>query len=292
MAKVKKKAAKGKAVGKAKAAAKAPARKAKAKAAKKAKTAPAKAKKAKATPAKAKPAKAVRSAKPVKPAKTKPTKAAAAKAAPAKAKVTARVVKAVTTAVKAVTKVVSETLAMPAKPAKPKAPKAAKPVEAPVTAQATTTPSIGVGSRAPEFTLKDQSGVVLSSDELRGKPYVLYFYPKDDTSGCTAEACSFRDSGPKFGELGVRVIGVSPDSEQSHAKFAGKYGLPFTLLSDPEKALIQAYGAWVEKNNYGRKYMGVQRSTFLVGADGTVQKAWRGVKVPGHVDAVLAATQN
>jgi len=175
--------------------------------------------------------------------------------------------------------------AAPPKPEKVKAAKAPKSA-APAAAQ------IAVGSQAPGFSLKDQSGAVISSDELNGKPYVLYFYPKDDTSGCTTEACGFRDSGPKFGERGVRVIGVSPDSEASHQKFANKYGLPFTLLSDPEKELIQAYGAWVEKQNYGRTYMGVQRSTFLVGADGTVQKAWRSVKVPGHVEAVLAATQN
>jgi len=170
-----------------------------------------------------------------------------------------------------------------AKAIKPKAEKAE------MAAKAAGGGGIGVGSKAPAFTLKDQSGATVSSRELSGKPYVLYFYPKDDTSGCTAEACGFRDSGPKFGQQGVRVIGVSPDSEASHQKFASKYGLPFTLLSDPEKQLIQAYGAWVEKQNYGRKYMGVQRSTFLVGADGTVKKAWRSVKVPGHVEAVLSA---
>jgi peroxiredoxin Q/BCP len=165
-----------------------------------------------------------------------------------------------------------------AKPAKAKA--KAKPAKA-----------IDIGSTAPAFTLKDQVGKTLSSSDLGGKPYVLYFYPKDDTSGCTREACGFRDSLPKFGSRGVRVIGVSPDSEVSHQRFAGKYGLPFTLLSDPDKRLIQAYGAWVEKQNYGRTYMGVQRSTFLVGADGVVQKTWRNVKVDGHVDAVLASTQ-
>jgi thioredoxin-dependent peroxiredoxin len=146
---------------------------------------------------------------------------------------------------------------------------------------------IQAGSVAPSFQLKDQAGTVVSSASLKGKPYVLYFYPKDDTSGCTREACGFRDSHPAFGKRGARVIGVSPDSEASHAKFAGKYGLPFTLLSDPDKVLAKAYGAWGPKKNYGREYMGIIRSTFVVDAAGKVKRAYYGVKVDGHVDSVL-----
>ena len=116
---------------------------------------------------------------------------------------------------------------------------------------------------------------------------MLYFYPKDDTPGCTKEACEFRDFGGKFGAAGVRVIGVSPDSEASHAKFAGKYGLPFTLLSDPDKKAAKAYGAWGLKKNYGREFMGIIRSTFVVDAQGKVKRAYYGVKVDGHVDSVL-----
>jgi thioredoxin-dependent peroxiredoxin len=277
MAKVKKKAAKSKASSKAAPKAKRRAGAAKAKkGASKARKAKAERKKTKAKPAKAKAVKA----------KAKPVKAKAVKAKAKPVKTKAKPVK---------------TKPLKSKPApaeQPKASEAAKPQSVKPAAPAKASspskppaPSVEIGSSAPAFTLKDQSGAVISSADLSGKPYVLYFYPKDDTSGCTAEACAFRDSGPKFGDRGVRVIGVSPDSEASHAKFAGKYGLPFTLLSDPEKQLISAYGAWVEKQNYGRTYMGVQRSTFLVGADGKVQKAWRGVKVPGHVEAVLAATQ-
>jgi thioredoxin-dependent peroxiredoxin len=143
------------------------------------------------------------------------------------------------------------------------------------------------GRKAPSFELSDQSGKVVSSASLAGKPYLVYFYPKDDTPGCTKEACDIRDNFARFGKQGLRVFGVSPDSTQSHSKFINKYGLPFTLLSDPEKSLAAAYGVWAEKSNYGKKYMGIVRSTFLVGADGVIKKAYRGVKVNGHVDAVL-----
>jgi thioredoxin-dependent peroxiredoxin len=146
---------------------------------------------------------------------------------------------------------------------------------------------LAAGATAPSFTLKDQTGTIVRSKDLKGKPYVLYFYPKDDTSGCTREACGFRDSQAAFGKYGTRVIGVSPDSEASHAKFAGKYGLPFTLLSDPDKVLAKAYGAWGLKSNYGREYMGIIRSTFVVDAAGKVKRAYYGVKVDGHVDSVL-----
>lgn len=145
------------------------------------------------------------------------------------------------------------------------------------------------GSRAPGFSLPDQAGRVVSSSSLSGKPYVLYFYPKDDTTGCTREACGFRDSLRGFGSKGVKIIGVSPDTEASHARFAGKYGLPFTLLADTDKTLAKAYGVWAKKQNYGREYMGIVRSTFLVDKGGVVKKAWRGVRVDGHVDAVLTA---
>ncbi len=170
------------------------------------------------------------------------------------------------------------------------APKADKPSKSASAPPAKASAGVAEGSRAPAFTLNDQNGESVSSDSLAGKPYVLYFYPKDDTAGCTTEACNFRDSAPKFGSKGLRVIGVSPDSEASHARFAGKYGLPFTLLSDPDKKLCEAFGVWTEKQNYGRTYMGVQRSTFLIGADGTIKKAWRGVRVPGHIDSVLEAS--
>jgi len=172
-------------------------------------------------------------------------------------------------------------------PAKPKAP-AAKASRAGAKAEASSG-RLTAGSPAPRFELKDQAGKTLSSDALRGAPYVLYFYPKDDTSGCTREACGFRDAGRSFGKLGARIIGVSPDSEASHAKFAGKYGLPFTLLADPDKVLAKAYGTWALKKNYGREYMGIVRSTFVVDAKGVVKRAFYGVKVDGHVDNVLAA---
>jgi thioredoxin-dependent peroxiredoxin len=145
------------------------------------------------------------------------------------------------------------------------------------------------GDLAPHFQLLDQAEESLSSDELAGQPYVLYFYPKDDTPGCTTEACGFRDALPMFESIGVRVLGVSPDSSASHARFRGKYSLPFDLLSDADKELSTAYGVWALKKNYGREYMGVVRSTFLVGADGVIRKVWRSVKVNGHVDQVQAA---
>jgi peroxiredoxin Q/BCP len=147
------------------------------------------------------------------------------------------------------------------------------------------------GKPAPSFELTNEKGEHVSSESLAGKPYLLYFYPKDDTPGCTKEACDIRDNFGRFGKQGLRVLGVSPDSEQSHARFGKKYGLPFTLLSDPEKTLANAYGVWGKKQNYGKEYMGIIRSSFLVGADGTIKKSYRGVKVDGHVDAVLSDAQ-
>jgi len=148
------------------------------------------------------------------------------------------------------------------------------------------------GDPAPAFALADHTGTTVTSAELTGQPYVLYFYPKDDTPGCTVEACGFRDAIREFDKVGVRVIGVSPDSGVSHQKFRAKHELPFTLLSDSDKALSSAYGAWAKKKNYGREYMGVVRSTFLVGADGVVRRAWRGVRVNGHVAQVQAAAES
>jgi len=176
-------------------------------------------------------------------------------------------------------------VAQKAAPARtPKAPKAAR--EAPADEPGVT---IDVGQRAPSFVLKDAHGNLVSSESLRGSAYVIYFYPKDDTPGCTLEACAFRDSAPRFEAKGVKILGVSPDSPEAHARFQSKYGLNFTLLSDPEKTLSKAYGVWTKKQNYGREYMGVQRSTFYVDRRGVIQKVWRGVRVPGHVDAVVHA---
>lgn len=150
---------------------------------------------------------------------------------------------------------------------------------------------LGAGDRAPKFKLSDQAGKPFASSSLAGAPYVLYFYPKDDTTGCTKEACGFRDSLRAFGAKRARIVGVSPDSEASHARFVAKYGLPFTLLADPDKVLAKAYGVWVKKLNYGREYMGISRSTFVIDARGVIRKAWRGVKVNGHVEAVLEAVR-
>ena len=148
---------------------------------------------------------------------------------------------------------------------------------------------VNAGDAAPSFDLPDETGVRVSSRDLAGQPYVIYFYPKDDTPGCTTEACGFRDALPEFEKLGVRVIGVSPDSSASHERFRAKYELPFTLLSDADKQLSTAYAAWALKKNYGREYMGVVRSTFLIDADGVIRNVWRGVKVNGHVEKVQAA---
>jgi len=168
----------------------------------------------------------------------------------------------------------------------------AKPAAAkakPGAAKAKPAVALGEGSKAPEFSLPDDAGSIVSSASLAGKPYVLYFYPKDDTPGCTQEACDFRDNLSAFNGQKLRVIGVSPDEPTRHAKFKQKYGLTFTLLSDTDKTLANAYGVWVEKQNYGRSYMGVERSTFLIDKHGVIKKSWRKVRVPGHVAAVLAS---
>jgi peroxiredoxin Q/BCP len=147
------------------------------------------------------------------------------------------------------------------------------------------------GKTAPDFTMQATGGRTVSLQSMKGKPFVLYFYPKADTPGCTKEACGFQEALPAFGKLGIEVIGVSPDKLPALEKFAAKYGLTFPLASDPDHAVATAYGVWVEKSMYGKKYMGIERSTFLVGKDGKVAKAWRGVKVPGHVEAVAEAAK-
>ena len=151
--------------------------------------------------------------------------------------------------------------------------------------------SVQPGDKAPDFTLPTDSGGSVALSKLRGKPVVLYFYPKDDTSGCTAEACGFRDSFPDYGKTGATVIGVSRDSVASHDKFKKKYELPFTLAADTEGKVTEAYGVWVEKSMYGRKYMGIERCTVLIDKDGVVRNVWHKVKVPGHVGEVLKAVQ-
>ena len=145
------------------------------------------------------------------------------------------------------------------------------------------------GKPAPDFELTDDVGERVKLSDFRGKPVVLYFYPKDDTTGCTKQACAIRDDYDVFEQRGAVVLGVSPDSETSHVKFKQKYGLPFTLLADPEHEVAEAYGVWKEKAFAGRKYMGVERSTFLIDSDGNVAKVMRRVKPDTHVEQVLAA---
>ena len=145
------------------------------------------------------------------------------------------------------------------------------------------------GDKAPSFRLATDSGETLSSSSLKGAPYVVYFYPKDDTSGCTKEAIGFSENLGKFRKLGITVMGISKDSLESHARFRKKHKLKIALGSDPETRMAKDWGVWGEKTLYGRKYMGMERATFLVNAKGTIEQAWHKVKVPGHVEAVLAA---
>lgn len=151
---------------------------------------------------------------------------------------------------------------------------------------------LSTGQEAPNFDLPRDGGGVLSLSELKGKKVVLYFYPKDDTSGCTAEAIDFSGLKPEFESAGTMVIGMSPDSVKSHDKFKSKHDLSVELVSDEERKTLEAYGVWVEKSMYGRKYMGVERSTFLIGPDGKIARIWRKVKVPGHAKEVLAAARD
>ena len=153
-------------------------------------------------------------------------------------------------------------------------------------------PLIEPGKKAPAFTLKDQNGTTHRLTDYAGRPVVLYFYPKDDTPGCTAEACAFRDNLPRFTTAGKAVIlGVSILDEKSKARFAEKYELNFPLLADPDHEVAENYGAWQERSMYGRKYMGVARTTYLIGPDGTVARRWDKVKVDGHADEVLEAVR-
>jgi peroxiredoxin Q/BCP len=149
---------------------------------------------------------------------------------------------------------------------------------------------IPVGTPAPDFALEDSGGRTVRLSDFRGrKNVVLFFYPKDDTLGCTRQACGIRDSWDEFEQRGAVVLGISPDSETSHVKFKEKFGLPFTLLADPEHETAEAYGVWVEKKNYGKTYMGIERSTFVIDADGNVAKVMRRVKPDTHAADVLAA---
>jgi thioredoxin-dependent peroxiredoxin len=151
--------------------------------------------------------------------------------------------------------------------------------------------SVGEGDVAPAFEMPATGGRTVSLEGLKGKPFLLYFYPKADTPGCTKEACAFQEALPQLGGIGLDVIGVSPDKMKPIEKFAEKYKLTFPLASDEGHAVAEKYGTWVEKSMYGRKYMGMERSTFLVGSDGRIVKAWRKVSVTGHAADVLKAAQ-
>ena len=151
---------------------------------------------------------------------------------------------------------------------------------------------VDVGEKAPEFSMATDSSGTVSLAGLKGKKVVLYFYPKDDTPGCTKEACAFRDAMPDFSGIDAEIIGVSKDPVAKHDKFKAKYDLPFTLASDEESDVCERFGVWVEKNMYGRKYMGIERATFLIDSEGIVRNVWRKVKVPGHAEAVLEAAKD
>ena len=148
---------------------------------------------------------------------------------------------------------------------------------------------VEVGQKAPDFTLSNQAGQPVTLSGLQGSPVVLYFYPKDDTPGCTKEACAFRDAFAEYRKRGAVILGVSPDDPASHAKFVSKFDLPFTLVADPEHTLCETYGVWKEKNMYGRKSMGVERTTFVIDAKGVVRHVFPRVKVDGHSEAVMKA---
>ena len=152
--------------------------------------------------------------------------------------------------------------------------------------------SLAIGDKAPDFTIATDGGGTFCLSEMMGNNVIIYFYPKDDTPGCTKEACEFRDSLPDFSKSSSKIIGISKDTVAKHDKFKSKYALPFTLGADLEGAVCEAYGTWVEKSMYGRQYMGIERATFLVDKEGSVQGIWRKVKVRGHVEEVLAAVQN
>jgi peroxiredoxin Q/BCP len=150
--------------------------------------------------------------------------------------------------------------------------------------------NLSVGDKIPRFKAMTAEGPITDRD-LRGEAAILYFYPKDSTPGCTTEACDFRDALPRFSRAKAKVYGISRDNLASHEKFARKYELPFPLISDEDGSMCESFGTWVEKSLYGRKYMGVERATFLIDAEGVIQGIWRKVKVSGHVDAVLDAAK-
>ena len=151
---------------------------------------------------------------------------------------------------------------------------------------------LDVGDNAPEFTIATDGGGSFSLSEMKGYNVIIYFYPKDDTPGCTKEACGFRDMLPDFSDSSAKIIGISKDTVVKHDKFKSKYELPFLLGADLEGIVCEAYGTWVEKSMYGRQYMGIERATFLVDKEGVLQGVWRKVKVKGHVEEVLSAVQN
>jgi len=151
--------------------------------------------------------------------------------------------------------------------------------------------SVAEGDKAPPFEMPASGGRTVSLKAMKGKPFVLYFYPKADTPGCTKEACAFQEALPALGKIGIAVIGVSKDPMKPIEKFAEKYGLTFPLASDQDTQVCEAYGTWVEKSMYGRKYMGIERSTFLVDAKGKIAKAWRKVSVTGHAQEVMEAAK-
>ena len=150
---------------------------------------------------------------------------------------------------------------------------------------------IDVGTVAPKFTLTAHDGTKIRLAGLKGSPVVLYFYPKDDTPGCTKEACAFRDRRADIEALGAHVLGISPDDVDSHLAFSKKLNLNFPLLADPDHVVAEKYGAWRERNRYGKKFMGIQRSTFIIDADGRIAHMWKSVRVDGHDDKVLEALQ-
>jgi len=149
-----------------------------------------------------------------------------------------------------------------------------------------------IGKKVPDFSLQNQDGKKISLKDFIGRKVVLYFYPKDDTSGCTKEACSFSDNLPKFSKVDTVILGVSPDSVKSHKKFSEKYKLKFDLLADEEKKVVEKYGVWKEKSMYGRKYMGVERTTFIIDERGKIKTIFNKVKVDGHDKEVLAALKD
>jgi peroxiredoxin Q/BCP len=151
--------------------------------------------------------------------------------------------------------------------------------------------TLNTGDKAPAFKGMTKDGALTLSD-LKGAPFVLYFYPKDDTPGCTKEACAFRDNLPRFTKLGAKIYGVSKDDLKSHAKFAEKYELPFTLISDADGSICDSYETWVEKSMYGKKYMGIERTTYLIDKDGIIRNIWRKVRVENHENEVLEAIKS